>query len=340
MNNQLHYPFSQPPEPQRTLTVAPGVRWLRMALPFALDHINLWLLEDGEGWTLVDCGIGLPQGRRAWEQVIATELQGKPLRRIVVTHYHPDHIGQAGWLSEYFSAPVYMTAGEWALASELHARSDADAGARQAELFIRHGLDRERAKAIRERGNSYRPLIERLPREVEIIREGDVLRIGEDDWRVMIGRGHAPEHAMLYCAARDLLIAGDQILPTISSNVSVGANEADDPLADFIDSLQRLAKLPAATRVLPAHGLVFEGVPARAAALIEHHRQHFARIVSACAEPKAAAELLTVMFRRELDLHTLMFGMGETIAHLQHMTRKGMLVCHEGEDGVLRYTAA
>jgi glyoxylase-like metal-dependent hydrolase (beta-lactamase superfamily II) len=339
MIQTLHFPFPEPPAPHSALEIAPGVHWLRFALPFALDHINLWLLADGEdGWTLVDCGIGLPQAQRAWEALFDSVLLGKPLKRIIVTHYHPDHVGQAAWLAERFGAPVLMTPGEHAAASAMHQRSDAEAGPRLAELFARHGLDAERTEGTRSRGNSYRQLVERVPANFEPLQEDAVIRIGGRQWRVLIGRGHAPEHACLYCAEEKLLIAGDQILPTISSNVSVRPDEPDkDPLADFLGSLDRLARLPADTRVLPSHGLVFEGLHARVEELRQHHREQFEKLRGACREPRSASDLLELMFRRRLDLHTLMFAMGECIAHLEHLYRRGDLVRELGGDGVYRY---
>lgn len=337
MSDDLYYPFAEPPSLGGTLTVAPGIRWLRMGLPFALDHINLWLLEDGDGWTLVDCGIGLPEARDVWERVIEQELNGRPIRRIIVTHFHPDHIGQAAWLAERFGVDVHMTEGEWAVASESHGRSDAAAAEHLVALYRRHGLDAERADGLRGRGNSYRALVPDLPPPPRRLAEGDEIEIGADRWRVMIGRGHAPEHACLYCAERGLLIAGDQILPTISSNVSANGKEDEDPLGYFLDSCRRFGALPPTTRVLPSHGKVFEGLAARADALIAHHAAHIENLREACREPRTATDLLPVMFRRKLDLHTLMFGMGETIAHLHHMHKAGLLRRSEDEEGVLRY---
>lgn len=341
MNTTLHYPFAEAPAPHASLEVAPGVHWLRFALPFALDHINLWLLADvDDSWTLVDCGIGMGATRQAWEQVFQEVMQGRPLRQIIVTHYHPDHIGQAAWLSERFGVPVQMTAGEAELARALHGRSDAESGEAMAALFARHGLDTERVEGARGRGNGYRRLVPQLPERIRTIAEGDLLSIGQDRWQVLIGRGHAPEHACLYCPERGLLISGDQILPTISSNVSQRpGHEDDDPLGDFLASLDRLGALPPATRVLPAHGLVFEGLPQRAAELKGHHREQLDKLLAACRTPRTAADLLEVMFSRKLDLHTLMFAMGECIAHLSHLTRQKALQQVE-EGAVIRFVAA
>lgn len=334
MSDPLDYPFKTPPEPEQALEVAPGIHWLRLPLPFALDHINVWLLEDGDGWTLVDTGVGLDQTREYWEAIAGGALQGRPINRIIVTHYHPDHLGQAAWLSERHDASVHITDGEMALARKLHAMPEADAGSRLADLYRRHGLAAERAQALEHRGNSYRRLVPRIPGQHITLSEGDGIDIGGRRWEVLVGRGHAPEHACLYSESDDrpVLISGDQVLPRISSNVSVRPDaEDEDPLGDFLDSLRRLAGLPAETRVLPSHGSVFEGLQARCSSLIEHHRDHLDRLLSACAEPKTAADMLPLLFRRELDNHQIMFAMGESIAHLRHLETLGELSRVPGE---------
>jgi glyoxylase-like metal-dependent hydrolase (beta-lactamase superfamily II) len=335
--SELHFPIPNLPAAGERLAVAEGVYWLRFPLPFALDHINLWLLEDGDGWLLVDTGLGGADTRELWLRSAPTLLQGRPIRRIVVTHYHPDHIGQAAWLARHFQARVYMTAGEWELARAIQTASDADTGEDFARLFGRHGLDAERVEGLRRRGNPYRRGVPELPERVEPLKEGDVLEVGGRRWQVLIGRGHAPEHACLYCAEAGLLISGDQVLPKISSNVSVRPREPEaDPVGEFLDSLRALAALPEDTRVLPAHGRVFVGLHARIAQLEAHHAEQLGVVEAACRSPQTAASLLPVMFKRELNLHTLMFAMGEAIGHLNHLHRQMRLLRAE-VDGVLRF---
>lgn len=326
MSDPLTYPFEAPPADSTSLEVAPGVFWLRLPLPFALDHINVWLLADGDGWTLVDTGIGLPEAREHWEGLIDTVLQGRPLRRIIVTHYHPDHIGQAAWLAGQFDAPVHITEEERATAAELLAMPEDEAGGRLADLFERHGLDAERTAALRERGNTYRRLVPAIPRQHSRLREGDEIEIGARRWRIIIGRGHAPEHACLFSEGpgQPLLISGDQVLPRISSNISVrpGA-EGQDPLGGFLASLRRLSGLPEETRVLPSHGWVFEGLQRRCERLAAHHDKHLDDLRTACESAVSAADVLPVLFRRRLDAHQITFAMGEAIAHLLHLERLG-----------------
>lgn len=336
----LHYPLALP-APGESLPVAPGVHWLRLPLPFALDHINLWLLEDGDGWLLVDTGLGGEHTQALWRRYEQGVLAGRPVRRILVTHYHPDHIGQAAWLAQRWSAPVLITAGEWALARSIFESDDAAAGAAFAQLFARHGLDAGRSEALRERGNAYRRGVAALPEAVELVAEGDTLQIDGRRWQIIVGRGHAPEHACLFCPELDLLISGDQVLPRISSNVSVRPSDPGaDPVGEFLASLRRLAELPRSVRVLPAHGRVFEGLHARLRELEGHHARQLDTVAQACAGAgRTAAELLDVMFARELNLHTLMFAMGEAIAHLNHLQAQGRVVGRPDEGGVLRYHA-
>ncbi|MCH2557582.1 MAG: MBL fold metallo-hydrolase [Alcanivorax sp.] len=341
MSSVLQHPFNEPPAPGARREVAPGVHWLYFPLPFALDHINLWLIEDGDGWTLVDTGFGSAGTRDVWRTAFDDALEGRPIRRILVTHYHPDHVGQAAWLAETFQAPVWMTGGEWALTRRLHQASDDEVGEGFRQLFGRHGLPDDALETLAGRGNVYRRVLGPLPSSPTLIAGGDRLEIGGDAWRVHIGRGHAPEHACLYRERDRLLISGDQVLPRISSNLTVRAHEPDDdPVTDFVDSLRALrAALPEDTLVLPAHGLPFRGLHQRIDDLCAHHDEQLDAARAACVErPLTAFDLLPVLFKRELDNHQLMFAMGESIAHLNCLHATGR-VRREERDGVLYHTA-
>lgn len=334
MSDALSYPFPEPPPQLKTLEVVPGIHWLRLPLPFALDHINVWLLADVDGWTLVDTGVGLDQTREHWQGLFDGALDGRPLKRIVVTHYHPDHIGQAAWLAEYFGLPVHVTKGEMDNAVKLHGLPDEEAGGRLAALFEQHGLSTEQAQQLRRRGNTYRKLVPSLPVQHVRLSEGDELAVGERQWRILIARGHAPEHACLYSdgPGGPVLIAGDQVLPRISSNVSVHPDaEDEDPLGEYLASLERFGQLPEQTLVLPSHGGVFRGLRPRCEALSRHHEEHLETLEDACAEPMTAADALPLLFRRELDAHQIMFAMGESIAHLRHLECRGRVERLPGE---------
>jgi glyoxylase-like metal-dependent hydrolase (beta-lactamase superfamily II) len=337
----LNYFCPDLPQPAEKLAVADGVYWLRFPLPFALDHINLWLLEEGDGWVLVDTGFGSGSTRKLWEKAFEVALEGRPLRRIVVTHYHPDHIGQAGWLSERFRAPVMMTRKEWHLASDLFGLSDEEASRASRKLVLAHGLDQGRAGEMTARGNAFRKVVSTLPADVEFLAEGQTVTVNGRDWQVLTGGGHSPEHACLFCAEDRVLLAGDQVLPAISSNVSVRRELPDaDPLHEYLSSLAALAKLPQETRVLPAHGKPFQGLALRAEQLIQHHREQLEKVEFACKQaPRTAADLLPVLFRRELNSHQLHFAMGESIAHANHLHASGR-VERECRDQVYRFASA
>ena len=334
----LSFPYRTLPEPAQKVEVADGVFWLRFSLPFALDHINLWLLREGDGWVIVDTGFGDDATRASWRQTFEQALEGRPLTRIIVTHYHPDHIGQAAWLADTWDAPVWMTAGELALARHLYAVPDERLHGEGQAFFECHGLDRERAQAMVATGNRYRRAIPALPQPAEILRDGQVLTIDGRRWRIICGNGHSPEHACLYREEDGILISGDQVLPTISSNVSVHLDSAqDDPLSGFIESQHKIGQLPADTLVLPAHGRPFRGLRERTAALVGHHERQLARVDEACKEqPQSAADLLPVLFRPNLTPHELHFAMGESLAHLNYLERRGRLTRLEAE--VVRFT--
>lgn len=328
----LRYPLAAQPAPGTLLPVADGVYWLRMPLPFALDHINLWLLRDGNGWAIVDTGFGTDVTKQLWERIFADHLGQRPVTRIIVTHLHPDHIGLAAWLAERFAVDVWMTQTEFLLAHAVWAAKSGDAFAGLVGLYAQHGLDEKSLAMVASRAGAYRSGVPSLPVTLRRLIDGDLVTIDDRPWRVIVGRGHSPEHASLYCAPLGVLISGDMVLPRITTNVSVAPFEPEgDPLGLFLASLKRFADLPPDTLVLPSHGLVFHGLHARLAQLAEHHEERFGIILQACAHPRSAAELLGHLFKRELDAHQLSFAMGEAIAHLNCLMHARRL--HRMQDG-------
>ncbi|MDE2121681.1 MAG: MBL fold metallo-hydrolase, partial [Betaproteobacteria bacterium] len=244
------------PEPGSTLQVAPGVYWLRMSMPMALDHINLWLLEDGDAWTVVDTGLNIDATREAWERVFETQLQGRPVRRVICTHMHPDHVGLADWLCRRWGATLWMTQGEYLSARMVSAGMEPTGTEGLVEHFRVHGAAPEHLQALSARGNFYMRMVPTLPGSFQRIDDGQRLRIGHADWQVIVGGGHSPEHASLWCAEQRLLISGDLLLPRISTNVSVYPIDPEaDALGRYLHSLERFDALDAGTRVLPSHGL-------------------------------------------------------------------------------------
>lgn len=346
LEHRLQYPFGETlPAVGTTLVVAPGVKWLRMALPFALDHINLWLLRDRDeagrdGWAIVDCGITNDATRAAWEQVFANELDGLPVHRVIVTHMHPDHIGLAHWLTERWGVRLWISATDWNAARMASTHTTGVGGATAAVFMANHGLsDPASLDKIRARSNYYASMVPQVPAAYRRLMDGDVLRIGEHDWRCHAGHGHAPEHISLHCADLGVLISGDMVLPRISTNVSVIDLEPEaNPLRLYLDSIARLRALPDDTLVLPSHGRPFRGLHERIAQLEAHHDERLADVMTACArEPQTAASLLPVLFKRALDLHQTTFAMGESIAHLHALWLAGRLRRQRGDDGVFRF---
>ncbi len=338
---QLSYPHEQTPAGATLLEAAPGVYWARMPLPFALDHINLWILEDGDGWTLVDSGIAVEGVRQCWEKIFAGPLAARPVRRLIVTHFHPDHLGLGAWLAQRHDVEVWMTAGEYLTAHAVAEQTSGHSVGDMVAQFLRHGLDAQRLEALSLRGNSYRRGVPSLPSSYRRIFDGEAIRINGAEWRVEVGYGHSPEHAALHCAEFGVLIAGDMVLPRISTNIPVFAvNPRGNPLRLFLDSLARYARLPDDTLVLPSHGKPFRGLQARVAQLEAHHRERCTALLGACAEPQSAGDLLATLFPRELDTHQVMFAMGEAIAHLNFLEYAGAATRVEGADGVTRFVRA
>jgi glyoxylase-like metal-dependent hydrolase (beta-lactamase superfamily II) len=337
----LIHPFTEPPAAAQLMEVAPGVRWVRMPLPFALDHINLWVLDDGDGVVLVDTGLGNDATKALWEEIFAGPLKGVKVNRLIATHFHPDHMGLAGWLCERLDVDLTAMMREWLFGRMLWLEDSADFVDNQLRYYTRIGLDAEQLEGVRERRNTYRSRIGVIPVRVVGIRHGDELTIDGRSWRVIEGGGHSPEHACLYCEEAGLLISGDQVLPRISPIVGVWPQQPEsEPLSLFLDALDRLRHLPADTLVLPSHGLPFKGLHTRIDDLNAHHAERLDRTLEACTAPATAVEVLKVLFKRPLDAHQLGFATGETLAHLHHLMRKGSVVRTLEADGVWRYRRA
>jgi len=338
--NDLVYPFAAMPAAQSVVEVAEGILWLSSPLPFVgLKQVNLWLIRDGDGWTMVDCGYG---NDAAWADLVATwgaALGGRPIRRLVITHFHPDHAGNAARIAARWGVTPLMTQAEW-LAANLALGDGGEAMARRVQFFRAHGLDAARIERFTTGVVPYRAGV-RLPPEHRRIRDGDTLEIGRDRWTVIVGEGHSPEHAALYCAARRILISGDQILPTITTNISVWHDEPEgDPLGLFLATGRRLKRLiDPGTLVLPSHRRPFRNVMRRLDELARHHDERLAQVLAAARGEITAADLIDVLFPRALDGHQMGFAMGEAIAHLNHLVVEGRMERRRDASGTWRFRA-
>jgi glyoxylase-like metal-dependent hydrolase (beta-lactamase superfamily II) len=339
---QLDFPHPAPPEGGRTIEVAPGILWARLSLPFLLDHVNIYFIDDGNGWALIDTGLGNKKTLAAWEPFLATVLNDRPLTRIIATHFHPDHVGAAGFLLGKFDVPLYMTATEYLQSLNLHLNPGALDADHYRRFYLDHGLDAETTQRVVTGGHAYLKLMSGLPPTYDRVVAGDVLRIGGRDFDVLTGGGHSPEQIMLVCRADRLFLAADQVLAKISPNISVSAVDPHgNPLGQYLRSLDALAAgIDREVLVLPGHNLPFRGVQTRIEGLIAHHESRCERLLRACtASPKSAAELVPFVFTRELDPHQMGFAFGEVLAHVNYLLRQGKLKPIVSADGIHRTVA-
>ncbi len=328
------------PRAAEAVEVADGILWLRFPLPFALDHVNLWALEDGAGWTIVDTGYGDDRSRTLWLELLDGPLRARRIQRLIVTHYHPDHVGLAGWLQERTGAPLWMPEPEWLMARLLHADASPSALATALDFYTKAGLDERQLATLEADGNVYARRITAPPRTFQPIREGDLLHIGGRRFDVLLGEGHAPAQACLFSAEETLLLSADQILPRISPNVPVWPQTPDaDPLARFVASLKRLRRLPEATRVLPSHDWPFEDLRGRIDALLVFHDARLEETLEAARGPVTGAQVLGHLFPNVADIHQLRFALGETLAHLNRLVAQDRLA-RSVRDGVWRFEPA
>jgi glyoxylase-like metal-dependent hydrolase (beta-lactamase superfamily II) len=352
LEQQLHYPLGETlPDSGQALEVAPGVRWIRMALPFALDHINLWLLRDEidgqDGWTIVDCCIARKESQAQWEAIFASQLAGLPVLRVIVTHMHPDHIGLAHWLCERWQVRLWISATDYHTARLACSSPAGFGGDSAAQFFAMHGLlDAMSLDQIRGRSGYFANMVPAVPSRFSRLMDGMDLRIGGRRWRCISGYGHAPEHIALYsddaALPTPVLISGDMLLPRISTNISVYDIEPEsNPLALFLSSIDKFKPLAANTLTLPSHGKPFEGLHTRVQQLQDHHRDRLDEVMQACkASPCSGTDILPVMFKRPLDLHQTTFALGEAIAHLHLLWFAGRLQRRLSADGIYRFSCS
>jgi glyoxylase-like metal-dependent hydrolase (beta-lactamase superfamily II) len=318
--------------------IMPRMYGVRLALPFALDHVNIWLFRARDGWSVVDAGLADDRTRERWRELRGGLLADRPIERVVVTHNHPDHMGLAGWLCAETGAELWTSRTEW-LFARLFAQDVSEEWIAAGRRFDRRaGLDEEAIEERAGRGNLYRRRVVPPPASFRRVQDGDRLRLGDTEWQVVVGRGHAPEMICLFDPAANVLIAGDQVLPRISPNVSVWPSQPEaDPLSEFLGSLARFRELPEDCLVLPSHGRPFRGLHARIDQLALHHEERLAATLEACAAPATLAEVMPRLFDRALDGHQLQFALGESLAHLNCLVERGELSRQLDADGRLHY---
>lgn len=338
MSSKPDYPFAQL-EYGQTKEVETGIHWIRMPLPFALNHINLWLIADGDGWTIVDTGYNTDETRTIWDDVFGKIIKDKPVKRIIITHFHPDHVSLAGWLNEKWEAPIWMTYSEWMQAQlNRYGGPTADIDERM-DFYIKHGMEKSGIDGYRETRPDFSKIILPLPTGFRRMLDTEEFLIGSHKWKVITGAGHSPEHAALWCKDLNILISGDQILPRISTNVSLQCNEPDgDPLRLYLTSLEKFRYLPKNALILPSHDRPFYGLHNRIDALGAHHAERLNATVEACKESKSSRELIPYLFKRQLDSHQLGFAIGEAMAHANYLVTDGRLSKKLCEDGIIRYS--
>ena len=330
----LDYIRDRNPDAGTVLEVAPGVRWFTMPLPGSLAHINLWLLEDGDGVALVDTGIFSNTSKEMWERVFAGALKGRKVTRLIVTHAHPDHIGLAGWLCDRQEVALWITEDEHAMGRKFTIDAQKILIESGLALYRRGGLGLEAEQLAPARALTRVPS-SAVPEDFVRLADGMEFAIGSRVWRVIVGRGHAPEHACLWCAEDDIFIAGDQVLPKITPNVSLWPGRDDpDPLGSFLASLDKIERtVPDSVLALPSHNLPFYRIYNRLQQLREHHAARMGEVIAACDRPRTAAELVPILFQRRLDMRQMAFAMGEALAHLQYGVTLGLLARDERADG-------
>jgi glyoxylase-like metal-dependent hydrolase (beta-lactamase superfamily II) len=338
-SQSLSFPFLQAPAPGQAVKVADGVLWFRMPLPFALDHINVWAIRDGDGWTLVDTGIQGSQTVSAWESAMAGPLQGLPIRRVIGTHMHPDHIGMAGWITRRFDGRLWMTRLEYLTCRVLVADTGREAPADAVFFYAAAGWSERDLEHYKERFGGFGKAVYTLPDSYRRVEDGETIRIGGKAWRAVIGRGHSPEHLCLHCEESRVFISGDQVLPKISSNVSVFPTEPDaDPLGDWLESLSKLKQwVPDDVLVLPAHNLPFHGLHTRLARLAHGHQRGLSRVTEALSEPRRVVDLFSALFKRPIEGELLGLATGECLANLNYLMKRGRVVRRTDLAGVNWY---
>ncbi|NYS23719.1 MBL fold metallo-hydrolase [Rhodobacteraceae bacterium 2376] len=337
----IRYPFPDPPAEGAAVEVAKGVLWLRLPLPMKLDHVNAYALDDGDGWTLFDTGFDTRRTRAIWERLLSGPLAGKPVRRVIASHHHPDHIGLAGWFQRQ-GAALWTTRTAWLFARMLTLDEQPLPVAETLEFWRRAGMDADvLAARAQERPFNFADIVAPLPLGFHRIRQGDILHAAGRNWEVHVGNGHAPEQATLWSRDCNLVLGADQLLPSISPNLGVYATEPEaDPVGDWLESCAHFQTLARAEHlVLPGHKLPFTGLPLRLQQKIDNHLGALKRLEAFLDQPRRGGACFPPLFRREIGAGEYGLALVETIAHLNHLCLRGRARRWMGDDGAWRWQA-
>lgn len=332
----IQYELESRPADGETLPIADGVLWLRMPLPFALNHINLWLLRDEGGWVIADTGVDTKTSRDLWRKVFAGSMGGQPATHVIATHLHPDHVGCADWLVTEFGVDLWMTREEYLLCRILIGDTGKEAPPEGLRFYRAAGFSDAQIARYKENFGMYGKFVRSMPQAYKRMQDGDRLQFAGYEWEVIVGRGHSPEHACLYDAQRNILISGDQVLPTISPNISVWPTEPQaDPLKEFFDSIDALEeKLPDDVLVLPAHGKPFRGAHVRLEELRKEHAEKLDALLANSAKPRRVVDVFGDLFGAAINDSNRIMATGEAIAHLHYLVNTGDMVAEQDADGV------
>lgn len=336
-------PFAAPPESGQAVTVAPGVLWMRLPLPMALDHVNVYALEDGDGWSVVDTGFDTPRTRALWQDLLDGPLAGRPVLRVIGTHHHPDHIGLAGWFMDRFDADLWISRTAWLMARMLQMDVQDRPSPQALAFWHRAGMpERMRGDRAGQRPFNFADVVHPLPLGFTRLRGGTQVRFGARRWQVEMGHGHAPCHATFWSLDDDLVIGGDQLLPSISPNLGVHPTEPlADPVGEWLESCDRMAGMARpAHLVLPGHKLPFTGLPDRLRQLGDNHRNALVRLTQALAQkPRTAVGCFDLLFKRRIGSAEYGLALVEAVAHVNHLVARGAIRAVGETDGAVLWGA-
>tara|TARA_Y100000385_G_scaffold181915_1_gene187883 strand:+ start:3242 stop:4279 length:1038 start_codon:yes stop_codon:yes gene_type:complete len=341
-SNGLSYPFDNRPNPGELIEVGPGIFWIRMPLPISLNHINLWMLEEQEGWTLVDTGMATEDTKALWEEIFSTHLNSKPVKQVIVTHMHFDHLGLAGWLVEKWGATLCMSRTEYLSSRVIINEIKSDPPEATVAFFRAAGVEESILDEFKVRFNNRSDFVSPLPSHYKRLTDNQVLQIGSLQWTVIIVEGHSPEHICLHCKSLNIMIAGDQILPRISPNISVRPDEPRaNPLHNFLRSCESLKnRLNKDVLILPSHGDPFYGVHLRLQDMINEHKKGLQDLLEFCSQPRSVAEVFPILFKSKINIGNMVIAVGEAVANLNYLVSSKELVVDIGSDGIARYKQA